>query len=77
MPTYSKRGKKPRVRSRGSKEKPAKGSQMAMNRKITRDVYKAREIEQSAPARADTIADNKSKMDSYQSTLKPIRSSQS
>ena len=76
MPTYPKHSKKPRIRSTGSKAKAPKASQMAMNRKVTRDAYQAREIEQSAPSKAEARKSNQAGLDKFQATLKPIKSSQ-
>lgn len=69
-----KRGRS-RIRSLASKAKAPKTSQMSMNRKVTRDVYQAREVEQPSPMRAKVLAHNKAKMALHHSTLKPIRAS--
>ena len=76
MPTYSKHSKKPRMVSRGSSDKRPMKSQHGMGRKVTKEAYEAREIIDESESRgADTVG-NKRSLDRFQSTLKPIRSSQ-
>ena len=72
----SKGSKRPRRNSKATPDK-RKPDAMAMNRKVTRDIYAAREVEQSAPSKADRVRENKAGLDAVQSTMKPIRSGQS
>lgn len=59
---------KTKVTVRRSRATPE--SQMAMNRPVTRDVYVAREIAQPAP---DTRKQNQKSLDTFQSSMAPIR----
>jgi hypothetical protein len=70
-----KRGADP-VRSMGTVGKNASMDRMAMNRKITREVYAAREIEQTAPTQQERTQANKRELEKIQSGYKPIRASQ-
>ena len=47
-----------------------------MGRKGTREQFIAREIPQDAPSKGEAQARNKREIAKFQSTLKPIRSSQ-
>jgi hypothetical protein len=70
-----KRGADP-VRSMATTGRNAGMDRMSMNRKVTRDVYTAREIEQSAPTQQERTQANKRELDKIQSGYKPIRASQ-
>jgi hypothetical protein len=69
--------KRGRARIRSDKPKGArKPDAMSMDRKTTRTHYEAREIASEAPARKEILNDNKKALDTFQATLKPIRSRQ-
>jgi hypothetical protein len=51
-------------------------SEMAMNRKVTRDVYEAREIVQEPEPSAVKRDKNQEALDEAQKKMRPIRSSQ-
>ena len=64
-----------RIRSQaGSDRRPM--DQMSMERKRTREVYEAREIEKAPPDRKQERKDTQASLNEFQRTLKPIRSSQ-
>jgi hypothetical protein len=55
-----------------SNDRRPRRSQMSMQQPHTRATYKAREIEQSAPTRAERMQANKKKMDSEQSQYRGL-----